>query len=48
MKKVTGKIVACVAAIAVMAGILCSCAPLYNRVGEMIRSVARVREHAKH
>ena len=33
MKKVTGKIVACVAAIAVMAGILCSCAPLYNRVG---------------
>lgn len=48
MKKVTGKIVACVAAIAVMAGILCSCALLYNRVGEMIRSVASIREHAKH
>ncbi|WP_066644296.1 hypothetical protein [Christensenella timonensis] len=46
MKKVPGKIVACVAAISIMIGVLCSCAPFYSRAGEMIRSITQVGERA--
>ncbi len=47
MKKVSGKIVACVAAISIMGGVLCSCAPFYSRAGEMIRSIAQIRDEVQ-
>ncbi|MEA5002637.1 MAG: hypothetical protein VB081_03980 [Christensenella sp.] len=47
MKKVTGKIVACVAAISIMIGVLCSCAPFYSRAGEMMRNITEVRDRAE-
>lgn len=43
-KKKSLKVIICILVITLSVGILCSCAPMYSRVGELIQSAAEVKD----